>query len=122
MEHCRGEDEDAEEDDLHEKTADNDLFANFDHVELLGTHETTTYGESALVGGDRERKRRWEFKKQTSGLHEEGKDVASDEDCSHPGPADEEVVVASDQLDDPPQFHVNGCREKCRGDQSQHTL
>lgn len=77
-------DEEAEEDDLQKKAADDDAPSGFGRVGIAT-------GEQAGARG----------------LHEEGEDVAADEDLGQPGAADEEGLIGIAHAHDAAELHVN---------------
>lgn len=60
--------------------------------------------------------------RRTSGLGEEGNDIARDEDLGEPLRADQGAALAVRQADDAAQHHVDGCGEQGWRDEEEQGL
>lgn len=80
-------DEEGEEEDLDGEAGDDDVLAEVEVLERLGLREDAT----------------------AAGLHEEGEDVAEDEELGQPFRVDDRVVVRFEEDDQAAQDHVDGC-------------
>lgn len=99
LKNYRRDDEHPEEKDLHEQAANHYMFSGVLRACVTGCQQAGT-----------------------ACLHEEGEDVAADEDLGQPGSADEERFFAVDHEDDAAELHVYRRGEEGRGDEDEGRL
>lgn len=94
MEEYRGDDEEAEHDDLHEQTCNDDLLAQLVHIERAARLDTAT-----------------------ASLQGKGHDVAGDEYTGDPVHGQEGEVLAPDSPYEAGQDHIDRCGVEGGGDE-----
>lgn len=99
LEETRDDNEDGEKADLHEKTANDDVFARADLVVASSRHDTSSCA-----------------------LHQEGKNITKDKDLGEETQGNERLVGAVQHGDDSAQNHVDGGCKKRRSHKQKHRL
>lgn len=115
VENSRGDHEEAEEEDLNDEAADDDVGAVFGHFGFHA-HETGSYVMSDLT---QRSVLRW---LSTGCLEKKGENVACHEDLGHPFDANQAVLFGVDDNDKASEFHVYTGSEQGRGHKGKNRL